>query len=169
MRLARDDKYKPFEARGGVMDGERLTAEQVEQVSKWPSRDGAVEHAGGPDPRAGRRVGQPVESVGGALASQIEQKGEGRRTRARSRRRAERLAEAQIAKTAVERRTAATGLASDEDIRTAVTFTSNYAGPSAFDANDRYSEKGSRSVMATAEQPVSFPQRPRSWATRSSA
>ena len=37
-KLAKDDKFKPFEARGGVMDGERLSAQQVEQVSKWPSR-----------------------------------------------------------------------------------------------------------------------------------
>ena len=37
-KLVRDDKYKPFEARGGVMDGEPLTAADVQRVSKWPSR-----------------------------------------------------------------------------------------------------------------------------------
>ena len=76
-KLAKDDKYKPFEARGGVMDGERLTAAagRAGQQVAQPRR--AVEHPGGPDPQPGREVGQPVDSVGGALASQIEQKGEG--------------------------------------------------------------------------------------------
>ncbi len=37
-RFARDTKYQPFAPVGGVMDGEKLSPEQVEQVSKWPSR-----------------------------------------------------------------------------------------------------------------------------------
>ena len=37
-KLIQGDKFAPFQARGGVMDGERLTAVQVDQVSKWPSR-----------------------------------------------------------------------------------------------------------------------------------
>jgi large subunit ribosomal protein L10 len=36
--LIDSDQYKPFGARGGVMDGERLTPEQVRDVSRWPSR-----------------------------------------------------------------------------------------------------------------------------------
>ena len=37
-RLIHDAKFGNFEARGGVMDGEQLTAAQVVAVSKWPSR-----------------------------------------------------------------------------------------------------------------------------------
>ena len=60
-------------------DGRRSssTPTQVEQVSKWPSRDRAIEHPAGPDSQAGRAVGEPVEPVGGALASQIEREGQG--------------------------------------------------------------------------------------------
>ena len=38
-RLAEDKEFAPFEARGGVMDGERLDADRSRQVSKWPSRE----------------------------------------------------------------------------------------------------------------------------------
>ena len=37
-RLIKSDNYKPLEASGGVMDGEQLSAAQVAEVSKWPSR-----------------------------------------------------------------------------------------------------------------------------------
>jgi len=37
-KLADDDAFPNFEARGGVMDGEKLTAERVKEVSKWPGR-----------------------------------------------------------------------------------------------------------------------------------
>ena len=34
----RDGEYEQFKARGGVMDGEKLTAEKVAEISKWPTR-----------------------------------------------------------------------------------------------------------------------------------
>src|ERR1039458_9283944 len=34
VKIARDPKYAPFSARGGVMDGEKLTPGQVVEVSK---------------------------------------------------------------------------------------------------------------------------------------
>jgi len=37
-RLAKDEQYQAFQTRGGVMDGERLSGEEVAEVSKWPSR-----------------------------------------------------------------------------------------------------------------------------------
>ena len=37
-RLARDEQYAPLEARGGVMGGDRLSAEEVVNISNWPSR-----------------------------------------------------------------------------------------------------------------------------------
>jgi large subunit ribosomal protein L10 len=75
-KLVRDDKLKPFEARGGVMDGERLTAPQVEQVSKWPSRTEQLSILLGQILSPGALLGSQLNSVGGALASQIEQRGE---------------------------------------------------------------------------------------------
>ena len=79
-KLVRDDKYKAFEARGGVMDGERLTAPQVEQVSKWPSRTEQLSILLGQILSPGAMLASQLNSVGGALASQIEQKAEGEET-----------------------------------------------------------------------------------------
>jgi large subunit ribosomal protein L10 len=76
-KLVKDDKYKPFEARGGVMDGQRLTAVEVEQVSKWPSRTEQLSILMGQILSPGANLASQLVSVGGALASQIEQKGEG--------------------------------------------------------------------------------------------
>ncbi|MEN6452041.1 MAG: 50S ribosomal protein L10 [Thermoguttaceae bacterium] len=75
--LVKDDKNKPFEARGGVMDGERLTAAQVHEVSKWPSRTEQLSLLVGQILSPGAMLASQLTSVAGALASQIEQKGEG--------------------------------------------------------------------------------------------
>lgn len=76
-RLIQDDKNKPFEARGGVMDGEQLTGAQVHAVSTWPSRTEQLSILLGQILSPGAMLASQLNSVGGALASQIEQKGEG--------------------------------------------------------------------------------------------
>ena len=76
-RLAKEPAYKPFEPRGGVMDGEQLSAAQVEQVSKWPSRTEQLSLLLGQILSPGANLVSQLTSVGGALASQIEQKAEG--------------------------------------------------------------------------------------------
>jgi ribosomal protein L10 len=76
-KLVRDDKNAPFTARAGVMDGERLDAAQVEQVSKWPSRTEQLSILLGQILSPGANLVSQLNSVGGALASQIEQRGEG--------------------------------------------------------------------------------------------
>lgn len=76
-KLIQDDKNKPFEARGGVMDGEQLTAAQVQAVSTWPSRTEQLSILLGQILSPGAMLASQLNSVGGALASQIEQKGEG--------------------------------------------------------------------------------------------
>jgi large subunit ribosomal protein L10 len=75
--LIKADKYAPFAARGGVMDGEPLTAPQVEQVSKWPSRSEQLSILMGQVLSPGANLASQLCSVGGALASQIAQRGEG--------------------------------------------------------------------------------------------
>ena len=74
-KLIRSDKYKPLEARGGVMDGEQLSAPQVAAVSKWPSRTEQLSLLVGQILGPGARLASQLTAVGGALASQIEQKG----------------------------------------------------------------------------------------------
>jgi large subunit ribosomal protein L10 len=76
-RLAKDDKNAPFQTRAGVMDGERLDAARVEQVSKWPSRTEQLSILLGQILSPGAMLASQLTSVGGALASQIEQRGEG--------------------------------------------------------------------------------------------
>lgn len=75
-KLAKDDEYAPFKARGGIMDGERIDAAQVDQVSKWPSRQEQLSILLGQILSPGATLVGQLSSVGGALASQIKQKGE---------------------------------------------------------------------------------------------
>ena len=60
-KLIKDDKFAPFEARGGVMDGEQLTAAAGRAGQQVAQPHRAVEHPARPDPQPGRDVGQPVE------------------------------------------------------------------------------------------------------------
>jgi large subunit ribosomal protein L10 len=76
-KLTRDDKNAPFTTRAGVMDGERLDSAQVELVSKWPSRTEQLSILLGQILSPGANLVSQLNSVGGALASQIEQRGEG--------------------------------------------------------------------------------------------
>jgi large subunit ribosomal protein L10 len=75
-RLIHSDKYQPLEARGGVMDGQPLTAPQVAAVSKWPSRSEQLSLLVGQILGPGAQLAGQLISAGAALASQIEQKGE---------------------------------------------------------------------------------------------
>ena len=76
-KLSRDDKLAAFSTRGGVMDGERLNPSQVEQVSKWPSRTEQLSILLGQVLSPGAMLASQLNSIGGALASQIQQRGEG--------------------------------------------------------------------------------------------
>ena len=76
VKLARDPRFAPFAPCGGVMDGEKLTAAQVEQVSRWPSRREQLSLLMGQILGPGARLGGQLLAAGGALASQIAQKGE---------------------------------------------------------------------------------------------
>jgi large subunit ribosomal protein L10 len=78
--LAGDKLFAPFAARGGVMDGGRLTADQVAAVSKWPSRQEQLSIVAGQILSPGAMLASQLISVGGALASQIKQQGEGEET-----------------------------------------------------------------------------------------
>ena len=75
-RLAKDKRFGAFEARGGIMDGERLSAEDVDQVSKWPSRDEQLSLLVGQILGPGSQLAAQLIGPGGALASQIKQKAE---------------------------------------------------------------------------------------------
>jgi large subunit ribosomal protein L10 len=80
VKLAGDKEFEAFSPRGGVMGGARLKPEEVEQVSKWPTRQEQLGMLLGQILSPGALLASQLVSVGGALASQIEQQAEGEDT-----------------------------------------------------------------------------------------
>jgi len=76
VKLAKDKNYEKFSPRGGVMGGAALKAEEVEVVSKWPSREEQLSLLLGQILSPGALLASQLTSVGGALASQIKQHSE---------------------------------------------------------------------------------------------
>jgi large subunit ribosomal protein L10 len=76
-RLTRDDQFKPFSARGGVVDGAPIGAAEVAAVAKWPSRTEQLSILMGQILSPGANLASQLTSTASALASQIEQRGEG--------------------------------------------------------------------------------------------
>lgn len=75
--IQRSGEFEPFEPRGGVMDGEHLSAEMVKDISKWPNREGQLSLLLGQILSPGAQLSSQLLAPGGALASQIEKKAEG--------------------------------------------------------------------------------------------
>ena len=76
-RFAKDDEFAPFGPLGGVMDGAQLSAEEVLQVSKWPSREEQLSLLLGQILSPGATLSGQLRGPGAKLASQIKQKGKG--------------------------------------------------------------------------------------------
>jgi large subunit ribosomal protein L10 len=74
--LHNDRDYKAFEARGGVMDGEALSADRVKEISKWPNRAEQLSILSGQILAPGANLSAALLGIGGQLASQIKQKSE---------------------------------------------------------------------------------------------
>ena len=79
-RLIGAGQYANFEARGGIMDGQQISAEQVAAVAKWPSRAEQLSLLVGQILSPGANLASQLMSIGGALASQIRSGAKGRRT-----------------------------------------------------------------------------------------
>jgi large subunit ribosomal protein L10 len=76
-KLADNKEYQPFAAKGGVMDGARLSAEKVKEVSKWPSREEQLSILMGQVLSPGATLSGQLLGPGGMLGSQIKKKSEG--------------------------------------------------------------------------------------------
>ena len=74
VEIQKKPEFEKCQARGGVMDGERLTAEKVKEISKWPNRVGQISILLGQILSPGSELLSQLGSPGGALASQIEKK-----------------------------------------------------------------------------------------------
>lgn len=72
-RLAGDKQFEPFTPRGGVMDGSRMSSDDVKAVSKWPSREEQLSLLVGQILGPGGRLASQLQSVGGILAGQIKE------------------------------------------------------------------------------------------------
>lgn len=78
VRLDKDEeKYSEFVAGGGVMDGEKLDADGLKAVSKWPSREEQISMLVGQILGPGASLNAALLGPGKMLNSQLKQKGEG--------------------------------------------------------------------------------------------
>jgi large subunit ribosomal protein L10 len=75
--ILKGDKFPAFQPRGGVMDGEQLSADQIAEVAKWPSRTEQLSLLLGQIGSVGGRLNSQLLAMGGALASQIAEKATG--------------------------------------------------------------------------------------------
>jgi ribosomal protein L10 len=75
--ILKGDKFPAFQPRGGVMDGEQISADQIAEVAKWPSRTEQLSLLLGQILSVGSRLNGQLIAVGGALASQIAEKAKG--------------------------------------------------------------------------------------------
>jgi len=71
-----NEKYKSFVADSGVMDGERLDADGLKTVSKWPSREEQLSLLSGQILGPGSQLSAALLGPGKMLNSQIKSKGE---------------------------------------------------------------------------------------------
>ncbi len=77
VRLDKDDeKYDAFIAAGGVMDGEKLDADGLKAVSKWPSRQEQLSLLVGQILGPGATLNAALLGPGKTLNSQLKRKGE---------------------------------------------------------------------------------------------
>jgi len=75
-RLSEDEQFAPFAPKGGVMDGAKLSAEEVIAVSKWPSRSEQLSLLMGQILGPGAALSAQLLGPGAKLANQIDQKGQ---------------------------------------------------------------------------------------------
>lgn len=66
-------KYEPFKILGGVLDGQKLSGEEVKGVSKWPSRAEQLSLVSGQILAPGANLGGALLGPFRMLASQIKQ------------------------------------------------------------------------------------------------
>ena len=73
-RLTEAKEFEGFTARGGALDGAKLTAEEVKQVSKWPTRQEQLSILLGQILAPGAILAGQLSAAGGVLAGQIKQR-----------------------------------------------------------------------------------------------
>jgi large subunit ribosomal protein L10 len=64
-------EYEKCVSRGGVMDGEKLSADKLKEVAKWPNRVGQISLLMGQILSPGAKLLSQINQPGGALLSQV--------------------------------------------------------------------------------------------------
>ena len=77
VRLIDSKNFDPLVARGGVMDGAQLTAEQITEVSKWPTREEQLSMLVGQILGPASKLAGQLNGPGGSLVSQLKEKAKG--------------------------------------------------------------------------------------------
>ncbi|ADB17223.1 ribosomal protein L10 [Pirellula staleyi DSM 6068] len=77
VEIHKKPEFEKCVPKGGVMDGERLSPEKVEEVSKWPNRTQQISMLVGQILSPGAKLLSQLNSPGGKLLSQIKKKSEG--------------------------------------------------------------------------------------------
>jgi large subunit ribosomal protein L10 len=75
--LSTQKQYEKLTPRGGAMDGQPLSSEEVKDVSKWPSRTEQLSILVGQILSAGGNLASQIGAPAGLLASQVKKKSEG--------------------------------------------------------------------------------------------
>ncbi len=73
-RFSELKEFEGFEARGGAMDGAKLTSAEIKKVSKWPSRQEQLSILLGQILSPASTLAGQLIAMGGTLASQIKQR-----------------------------------------------------------------------------------------------
>jgi ribosomal protein L10 len=74
--LDKSEEYKLFVAKGGVMDGEALSPDRVQEISKWPNREEQLSILAGQILGPGATLAAQLCGPGSTLAGQIKSKSE---------------------------------------------------------------------------------------------
>ncbi len=77
VEIHRKPEFEKLTAKGGVMEGEKLSAEKVKEISKWPNRVGQISIVLGQILSPGSKLLSQITSPGGKLLSQVKKKSEG--------------------------------------------------------------------------------------------
>lgn len=71
-KLADKDEFEPFAAKGGVMEGQQLSADEVQAVSKWPNREELLSIVSGQLIGVGSTIAGQLIAPAQQIASQID-------------------------------------------------------------------------------------------------
>jgi large subunit ribosomal protein L10 len=76
VELDNDIEFEAFQTRSGIMDGEAVSRERLQEISKWPNRQEQLSILSGQILSPGANLSAQLRGPAGQLASQVKQKGE---------------------------------------------------------------------------------------------